>query len=164
MSHDNHRLHTAPPPPRRRTQRPPRIAIGNLNIWDNQGFGLAQAIRAVERGGFDVMLTTKTKIQSEAYSHNILDYNVTSLVARLSSAGVAQGSVGVVTRERPVGWGIESTRHHGPNVVICDIVTGLTRTPLVSAYLPPLTLEHLPDLEESLQRFRYPIVIGYLNV
>ena len=67
-------------------------------------------------------------------------------------------------RERPVGWGIDSTRYHRPNMVRCDIITGLTRTPLVGAYLPPLTLEHLLDLEEALQRFRYPIVLRELNV
>ena len=55
-------------------------------------------------------------------------------------------------------------RYHRPNVVSCEIVTRLTRTPLVRAYLPPLTLEHLPGLEEYLQRFRDPIILGDLNV
>ena len=55
-------------------------------------------------------------------------------------------------------------RYHGPNVVSCNIVTGLTRTPLVGAYLPLSTLEHLPDLEEALQRFRGPIYLRGLNV
>ena len=45
-----------------------------------------------------------------------------------------------------------------------DIVTGLTWTPLVSAYIPMLTLEHLPDLGEALHRFRDPIVLEDLNV
>ena len=67
-------------------------------------------------------------------------------------------------RERPIGWGIESTHYHRPNVVSCEIVTGLTRTPLVGVCLPPLTLEHLTYLEEALQRFRDPIFLGDLNV
>ena len=75
-----------------------------------------------------------------------------------------QGGVGLVMRERTFGWGIESTRYHRPNVVSCEIVTGLTQTPLVGTYLPPLALEHLPDLEEALQRFRDPILLGDLNV
>ena len=50
----------------RRPPHPPGIAIRTLNIWDGRGFGLAQAIWAVEHGGFDVMLLTETKIQSEA--------------------------------------------------------------------------------------------------
>ena len=55
-------------------------------------------------------------------------------------------------------------RYHGPNMVRCNIITGLTHTPLVGAYLPPLILEHLLDLEEALQRFRDPIFLGKLNV
>ena len=69
-----------------------------------------------------------------------------------------------MTMERPVGWGIESTRYHSPNVVSCETVTGNTQTPLVVLYLPLLTLEKLPDLEEALQRFRDPIVLRDLNV
>ena len=49
-------------------------------------------------------------------------------------------------------------------MVSCELVTGLTRTPLVGAYLPPSNLEHLQDLEESLKRFKEPIVLGDLNV
>ena len=55
-------------------------------------------------------------------------------------------------------------RYNIPNVVSCDIVTRLTWTPLVGAYLPPLTLEHLPDLEEYLQHFRDPSVLGVLEI
>ena len=125
---------------------------------------MAQAIQAVERGVFDVMLLTKTKIQSETYLHNRLGYNLTCSAARPSSARGTQGRVGMVTSERPVVWRIESTLHHRPNVVRCKIVTGLTQTPPVSVYLPPSTLEHLPDLQEDLHHFGYPIFIGELNV
>ena len=109
------------------------------------------------------MLLTKTKIQSKAYSHNRLGYDVNFFTERPSRARGYQGGVRLVTRERPVGWGIESTSYHGQNVFSCKIVTGLTRTLLTGAYLPPLTLEHLPDLEESLQHFKDPIFLGYLN-
>ena len=54
--------------------------------------------------------------------------------------------------------------YHGPNMVIYKIVTRITQTQLVDAYLPLSTLEHLPDLEEALKHFRYPIVLRYLNV
>ena len=128
------------------------------------GFGLAQAIQVVECGVFDVMLPTKTEIKSEAYSHNFLGYDETFSTERPSSAGGAQGVIGVLTRERPVGWGIESTHYHRPDVVICNIVTILTRTPLVRVYLPPSTLEYLLDLDEVLQRFRDPLFLGGLNV
>ena len=46
----------------------------------------------------------------------------------------------------------------------CNIVTGLTWTPLVRAYMSPLTLENLPDPEEAMQRSKDPIVLGYLNM
>ena len=164
IPHGVNRMHTAPPPLHRWSLRSPRLAIGTLNIRDGQGFGLAQAIRAVERVFFDVMLLTKTKIQSEAYSQNRLGYNVTCLTAHPSSFGVAQGGIRLVKRERPVGWGIESMRYHRTNMVSCEIVTKLTWTPIVGAYLPPLTLEHLPYLEEALKCFREPIVLGDLYV
>lgn len=78
----------------------------------------------------------------------------------------AQGGVGLVTRERLNGWGIESERLHGPNVVSCKKVTEPTRTQLVSGYLSPLTLEHLTHFEEVLQWFKCPdpIFLGGLNV
>ena len=125
---------------------------------------MAQAIRVVECRGFDVMLQTDRKIQLEAYSHNCLGYDVTCSASRLSVSGRSQDGVGLVTRERPVGWGIESMRYHILNVVSCKIVTGLTCTPLVGAYLYLSTLKHLPDLEENLQRFRDPIFLSDMNV
>ena len=69
---------------RRRPRCAPRLAIGTLNIRDGRDFGLAQAIRVLVCGGFDVMLLTKTEIQLEAYSHNFLGYNVTCSEARPS--------------------------------------------------------------------------------
>ena len=50
-------------------------------------------------------------------------------------------------------------------MVSCDVSTGIKRTPLVGAYLPSSTLEHLPDLEEVLTRFKDqdPVVLGDLN-
>ena len=89
---------------------------------------------------------------------------MTCLAERPTSAGGVQGSVGMVTRERPNGWGIESMRYHGPDLVICKIVTGTTRTPLVGVCLPLSKMEHLPDLEEDLQNFSYPIVLKELNM
>ena len=141
IPHGANCLNTAPLPLRRRPWRPPGLSIKTLNIQDGRGFELAQSIQTVERGGFDEMLITKTKIQLEAYSHDRLSYNMICLAARPSSYGGAQGDIGLMKRERPVGWGIESTRYHGPNVASCKVFIGLTRTPLFGAYLPPLTLE-----------------------
>ena len=80
----------------------PGLAIRTLNIRYRWGFGLEQAIQTVERGFFDIMLLTKTKIQSETYSHNRLVYDVNCLTVRLSSSRGSQGGVELVMRERPL--------------------------------------------------------------
>ena len=74
-----------------------------LNIRDGQGFRLPQAIRAVERGGFGMMLLTNTNISMTAYCRNRLGYEVTCLAEQLSSSGGGQGLVGLVTRESTFG-------------------------------------------------------------
>ena len=50
-------------------------------------------------------------------------------------------------------------------MVSCDVITSGKHTPLISAYIPIYTLEHLLDLEEALTRFQNqnPIVPGGLN-
>ena len=49
-------------------------------------------------------------------------------------------------------------------MVSCEVITKIQHTPIIGTYLPPSTLENLPDLEEALTcfRYRYPIVIGDL--
>ena len=84
--------------------------------------------------------------------------------ARLTISGRVQGVVGIVTRERPVGWEIESMRYHRANVVSCEPVTRLIMTSLVVMYLSLSMIENLPDLEEALKLFKNPIVLGDLNV
>ena len=51
-------------------------------------------------------------------------------------------------------------------MVICEVITGGKRTPLINVYLHTSTLEHLTYLEEDLISFRYhePILLGDLNV
>ena len=63
------------------------------------------------------------------------------------------------------GWSLEPTRFHSTSVVICKVINYEKRTPTIGTYLPPSTLENLPDLEEALTCFRYqdPIVLGDLN-
>ena len=70
-----------------------------------------------------------------------------------------------MSRENLEGRIVESTRFHGPNVVIFELVSGDQRTPLIRAYLLPSTLDSLPDLEEVLNLFpvREPVVLGDLN-
>ena len=56
--HGANRLNMLLPPLRRCLQRPPRIAIGTLNIWYGRGFRLAQAIWSLKYVFFDVMILT----------------------------------------------------------------------------------------------------------
>ena len=49
-------------------------------------------------------------------------------------------------------------------MVSCQLILGLIRTPLVGGYLLSSTIEHLPDLEEALKRFKDPILHGDLNM
>ena len=80
-----------------------------------------------------MMLLTETKISATAYCWKRLGYSVNLLAAGPSSTRGSQGGIRLVIRERPVGWGIESMRYHGMNMVICKIVNGPTQTPLVGA-------------------------------
>ena len=47
----------------------------------------------------------------------------------------------------------------------CEFIDVDKGMPLIRAYLPPSTLDHLPNLEEALNRFpdRDPVVLGELN-
>ena len=75
------------------------------------------------------------------------------------------GGSGPGRPDLPHGCSIESTNFHGLNVVTCDVITSGKWNILIGAYLPSSTLEHLPDLEEALARFRDqgPIVLGDLK-
>ena len=64
-----------------------------------------------------------------------------------------------------MGWSLELTRFHGPNMVIGKVVTGMSRTPIVVKYLLLSTLANLSNIEEALVRFRgqEPIVLVDIN-
>ena len=148
-------LHNHPPPPKRKpTPRPPGLNLGTLNIRDGRSSGLAMAIREFQQGNYDIVIATETKITDEVYTKHTLGYEVTC-----SKALPHQGGVALITRAQPEGWNIESTRFHGPNVLSCLIVSGTKRMPLVGVYLPPSSLDSLPDFEEALTRFQ-----GYTNI
>jgi hypothetical protein len=139
----------APKPP-----RPPGLVLGTLNIRDGRSSGLAIAIWEFQQGNYDIVVATETKIQDEVYAKHTLGFKVTC-----SKALPNQGGVALITRANPDGWHIESTQFHGPNVLSCLIVTGDKRMPLIGAYLPPSSLDSLPDFEEALNCFN-----GYTNI
>ena len=132
------RLHTAPAPPRR--HYPEGLYLGTYNIRNGRFFSLAQSIWGVRLSIFDGMLLTDTNITSEAYFHNWLGYDMVCFPAISKTTGGVQGVVGLVVRERPQGWSLDLTRLHRPNLVSCKVISGVKRTPLVGAYLPPSIL------------------------
>ena len=95
----------------------------------------------------------------------MLGYGVLCFLEITKYASGVQGGLGLIFWYRPKVWIIELTRFHRPNVSSFEIVASNKRTPLISAYLLPSTLEHLTDLEEAMTRFRYqePILIGEPN-
>ena len=71
----------------------------------------------------------------------------------------------MVIRDQPQVWSVEATRFHGTNVVRCEVITEVKQTPVIGAYLPPSTSEHLPYLGDALTCFQDQdfIVIGDLS-
>ena len=56
----------------------------------------------------------------------------------------------LVVRERPDGCSVKSKRFHRTNMLSYEIVSGGQRTLLIRVYLPPSTLDNIPDIEEAL--------------
>ena len=67
IRHGRDCLHLAPVPPLLRPPPPLRLFIGTYNILYGRGFGIDQDIRAVQVGGFDLMVLTETKANGQAY-------------------------------------------------------------------------------------------------
>ena len=61
IRHGRDRLHSTPLPPHHRPPRPRGLSIGTYNILYGRGFGIDQDIRAVQVGGFDIMVLMETK-------------------------------------------------------------------------------------------------------
>ena len=69
-----------------------------------------------------------------------------------------------------MGWGLESTRIFGENVIKTTLVCGRRRTILIGAYIPPSeedgrTLECIQQARDSARNPNCPIILlGDLNV
>ena len=81
IHHGRYRFHLAPLTLRRRPPRPRRLSIGTFNIRNGWGFRITHAIRAVQIGGFDLMILMDTKVNNQAYCHNMMGYDVVFLPA-----------------------------------------------------------------------------------
>ena len=69
------------------------------------------------------MLMIDIKITSKAYCHNRLGYDVVCSPGVTTDTSGAQGVVGLVIREQPQGWSVDSMRFYVPNVVTCEGVS-----------------------------------------
>ena len=143
-------LHTAPPTPSRQPKaKPPFVDGCTYNIRDGRGSGgeagLLSAIRMIGLAGLHFAILTETKISTDIYTKNSLGYDVVCTRSEPRSGGVA-----LITKDQPDGWHFESTETYGPNVISTVLVSGTRRTHIVGAYLPPSSLQHLPDLESAL--------------
>ena len=67
ISHGGEQIHTAPPSLYRRTSYTRGLSTRTLNIRDGWGYGLAQAIRAVQIDGFDPMILTEANTTEYDY-------------------------------------------------------------------------------------------------
>ena len=101
--HGSYLFHTPPPPFRLRPPLPYGLSLRTYNIRNGWGFGLTQAIRVVQIGGFDIIILTDTKITDQAYFRNRLGYNMGWLPEITATAGNAQGGAGLVIQEWPQG-------------------------------------------------------------
>ena len=167
--HDVDHLHSAPAPLRRGPPLPLGLNLGMYTIQDGRGFGLPQAIRAIEQGNYYLVIFMETNITDAVYCRNRLGYDIVCSKATVTmfggSRGGGGGGVRMVSRELSEGWIFDYARFRVPNVVSCNIISGNHIMPLIGVYLTPSTLDHLPYLEESLNCFlvRDPVVLGDLN-
>ena len=91
IRHGGEPLHLAPPLPQRPPYSPMGLNLGTYNIQDGCGFVLPQAISAVKRGNYDLILLTETKISDTIYCPNCMGYGVVCPEAKFTMAGGAQG-------------------------------------------------------------------------
>ena len=109
---------------------------------------MPEAIQAVQKGNYNIMLLTETKIHDSVYFPKLLGYDVycSMVTATATEVRREKGRAGITSRERPEGWLIGLTRFHGTNMASYDLIMGNLWTPVMGAYLLPSKLDHLLDL------------------
>ena len=91
LHHGNDQLRMAPLLLWCRPNIPPELNLWIYNIWNGRGFGLTQAIRAVQLWKCVIMLLTETNIPDEVYWKNRNRYDLVCLRAIATTTGGAQG-------------------------------------------------------------------------
>ena len=166
IRHGANRIHLATQVTRCRPPLPPRLAIRTLNVCNRRVFGIAQAVQAFEVGSFDLIILIETKISTTAYCRNRLGYEIFYSTVRTATSGEAHGGVVLVLQYQTTVWSLKLMQFNTPNVAICEVINGTSRTPFIGTYLPPKMLDHLPNIEEDLELLwgQDPIFMGELNL
>ena len=71
-----------------------------------------------------LMILTDMKILDTVYCKAALGITLHAMRQHSPCPGDPRGRVGLVSHEQPEGWIVESMHFHGPNVVICKVVSG----------------------------------------
>ena len=102
-----------------------------LNIMDGRKSRLNAAIRCMEQANIDVGLLTETKLSTDMYTKSTMGYTVSATKAVGMSGGVA------LVHRQGKGWGLESIRSFGPNVIRATLVSGQRRWYIIGGYVSP---------------------------
>jgi exonuclease III len=133
------------------------------NINSGRGERLISAVRAMSDMNMDFAILTETKLQDGIHAKYYQGYEIEATNAKSKH----QGGVALIWKEG-ASHGIESIRHHGPDVLSFELVTGSFRWLVIGAYISP-NLDGKEEcnyiLQARNQRPRLPIIIsGDLNV
>ena len=69
-----------------------------------------EAIRALQLGNYDFAVITETKIVNDIYCKNRLGYDCICSQAVATNGGGAKWGIGLIVRDNPKGWTVESLR------------------------------------------------------
>ena len=112
----------------------------------------------------DVGFLTETKLSTDKHTKSQDGYMVTAMKVAGRTGGVA------LVHRQPEGWGLESTRIFGENVIKTTLVCGRQRKILIGAYIPPSeedgrTLECIQQARDLVRNLNWPIILlGDFNV
>jgi len=146
------------------TEAYPELKLATLNIIDGRKNRLNAALRCMQQMNVDVGLLTETKFHNDMFTKGAEGYTVTGTITEGNAGGVA-----LIHRTRK-GWGLESTRTFGPNVIRTTLVSGQRRWHIIGVYIPPSeengeTLDLLTQAYESIHNPNWPVILlGDLNV
>ena len=141
-----------------------KLRICTLNIVHAGNFRLNAAIHCMEEMNVDVGFLTETKLTSDKHTKSQDGYVVTATKVAGRTGGVA------LVHRRAEGWGLESTRIFGENVIKTTLVCGRQRKILIGAYIPPseedgTTLGCIQQARDSVRNPNCPIILlGDFNV